>query len=217
MSDEAASVGGARSERDQTATDDVGATVVQTARPPIVSPPPPAPPPPPRLSRGLVIGGAIAAGAVSLFLVVALIGHGQGPDPNPPANTVAEATNNAEAAEARDDAPTAVYWWRIAASAGDADAQFKMGHAYETGQGVSADAGMARVWYQKAAAGGNAQAQAWLVSNPPPPPSNTTPSDSSSTDQSNAAPSTESSSSSPSSSDAPSSTSPSDSSSSTTP
>jgi cell division septation protein DedD len=58
--------------------------------------------------------------------------------------------------------PRALSEWRPLANRGDAEAQFHMGQAYRSGLGVSADAGIARSWYQKAAQQGHRQAQAEL-------------------------------------------------------
>jgi TPR repeat protein len=46
-----------------------------------------------------------------------------------------------------------------AANAGNAQAQFMIGNAYEFGNGVAADLGQAASWYQKAASQGHAEAQ----------------------------------------------------------
>ena len=45
------------------------------------------------------------------------------------------------------------------AETGDAQAQFRLGSAYETGQGVGRDAGEAEKWYRRAAEAGLAEAQ----------------------------------------------------------
>ena len=63
---------------------------------------------------------------------------------------------------ARGDFAAAVREWRPAANKGDPDAQFNMGQAYKLGRGVPADMRIAQSWYQKAAAQGHHQAQAFL-------------------------------------------------------
>ena len=60
----------------------------------------------------------------------------------------------------RGDFAAAVREWRPAADKGDSDAQFNLGQAYRLGRGVPLDLGIARSWFQKAAAKGHAQAQA---------------------------------------------------------
>ena len=49
--------------------------------------------------------------------------------------------------------------WRIAAEQGDADAQFELGWAYDTGEGIDQDYREAVRWYREAAEQGNASAQ----------------------------------------------------------
>lgn len=53
----------------------------------------------------------------------------------------------------------AAEWYRKAAEQGDAEAQFNLGNAYDTGEGVPKDLGKAIEWYRKAAEQGNAKAQ----------------------------------------------------------
>lgn len=53
---------------------------------------------------------------------------------------------------------TAVKYWREAALKGDADAQFNIGQAYQTGRGVKADPNVALDWYNRAAAQGHLKA-----------------------------------------------------------
>ena len=48
---------------------------------------------------------------------------------------------------------------RVKANAGDADAQYKLGYAYENGQGVPQDYAQAAAWFRKAAEQGDAVAQ----------------------------------------------------------
>jgi cell division septation protein DedD len=50
--------------------------------------------------------------------------------------------------------------WRAPAQAGDPDAEFNMGQAYNLGHGVPVDKAVAMDWFRKAAAAGHAQAQA---------------------------------------------------------
>jgi cell division septation protein DedD len=50
--------------------------------------------------------------------------------------------------------------WRAPAQAGDPDAEFNMGQAYNLGHGVPVDKAAAMDWFRKAAAAGHAQAQA---------------------------------------------------------
>jgi len=57
------------------------------------------------------------------------------------------------------DAEQAVSWYRRAADAGDADAQFSLGGCYSQGDGVAKDAEQAVSWYRRAADAGDADAQ----------------------------------------------------------
>jgi len=50
--------------------------------------------------------------------------------------------------------------WRGPAQAGDPDAEFNLGQAYNVGHGVPVDKAVAMEWFRKAAASGHAQAQA---------------------------------------------------------
>ncbi len=59
----------------------------------------------------------------------------------------------------RGDYAGAVAEWRPMADRGDADAQFNLGQAYKLGRGVTANAGLAQNWYEKAAKQGHEQAQ----------------------------------------------------------
>jgi cell division septation protein DedD len=58
------------------------------------------------------------------------------------------------------DYAKAIAEWRGPAAAGDPDAQFNMGQAYNLGHGVGVDKAAAMEWFRKAAASGHAQAQA---------------------------------------------------------
>jgi TPR repeat protein len=61
-----------------------------------------------------------------------------------------------------------VVWLRKAADQGYAEAQFKLGWAYENGYGVREDHMLAAMWWREAADQGNADAQiklAWLYEN----------------------------------------------------
>lgn len=73
-----------------------------------------------------------------------------------PAPTV-EAGFNAWQAGRYDEA---VRDWRPLAEAGDADAQFNLGHAYRLGRGVTQDMAQAEQWYARAARAGHREAQA---------------------------------------------------------
>jgi len=53
----------------------------------------------------------------------------------------------------------ALKWFRLAASQGDADAEFNLGVMYTDGQGVPQDDAEAATWYRRAADKGNARAQ----------------------------------------------------------
>jgi len=57
------------------------------------------------------------------------------------------------------DAEQAVSWYRRAAEAGHADAQFNLGVCYVNGDGVAKDAEQAVSWYRRAAEAGHASAQ----------------------------------------------------------
>ncbi|HEX8262321.1 MAG TPA: tetratricopeptide repeat protein, partial [Allosphingosinicella sp.] len=59
----------------------------------------------------------------------------------------------------RGDYAGAVAEWRPLADKGNADAQFNLGQAYKLGRGVTANAGVAQSWYEKAARQGHEQAQ----------------------------------------------------------
>lgn len=61
------------------------------------------------------------------------------------------------------DYAAAVRAWRTQADAGDRDAQFNLGLAYENGLGVAADAREAAHWYREAAEQEDRQAQAYLA------------------------------------------------------
>jgi uncharacterized protein len=54
----------------------------------------------------------------------------------------------------------AVRQWRALADAGNADAQFALGHAYRLGRGVPQNLNLAEQWYERAARGGHEEAQA---------------------------------------------------------
>lgn len=54
----------------------------------------------------------------------------------------------------------AIAEWRAPAQAGDPDAEFNLGQAYNLGHGVPVDKTVAMDWFRKAAASGHAQAQA---------------------------------------------------------
>src|SRR5687768_12753221 len=54
----------------------------------------------------------------------------------------------------------AVRQWRLLADRGNADAQFALGHAYRLGRGVPRNLNLAEQWYERAARGGHAEAQA---------------------------------------------------------
>jgi TPR repeat protein len=60
------------------------------------------------------------------------------------------------------DYATAVTWYRHAAEAGYADAQYNLGVMYRKGQGVPKDYAEAIKWYRRAAEAGDADAQAVL-------------------------------------------------------
>lgn len=62
------------------------------------------------------------------------------------------------AAEAEGDFDKAFTYFRTAAEAGYAGAEFKLGECYENGRGVAVDLAQAEVWYGKAAEQGLAQA-----------------------------------------------------------
>lgn len=66
---------------------------------------------------------------------------------------------DAEAAYAREDYPTAFRLWRPLAEQGSARAQFKLGYMYAFGQGVPQDYSQANLWYRRAAEQGNVDAQ----------------------------------------------------------
>ena len=63
---------------------------------------------------------------------------------------------------AKGDWKGAIDQWRQPAIAGDADAQFNMGKAYQLGRGVPLDASIAEGWFKKAAMQGHPQAEANL-------------------------------------------------------
>ena len=58
----------------------------------------------------------------------------------------------------KQDLAAAVKWYRLAADAGHAVAQKKLGDLYASGKGVAQDFSEARKWYDKAAASGLAGA-----------------------------------------------------------
>jgi TPR repeat protein len=53
-----------------------------------------------------------------------------------------------------EDQEKAVYWYKKAATQGNADAQYKLGYAYRMGEGVIQDKEKAVYWWKKAAAQG---------------------------------------------------------------
>jgi len=57
------------------------------------------------------------------------------------------------------DAEQAVSWYRRAADAGDASAQYNLGLCYADGDGVAKDSELALSWYRRAAEAGHADAQ----------------------------------------------------------
>jgi alpha/beta superfamily hydrolase len=57
------------------------------------------------------------------------------------------------------DAAAAVRWYRMAAVAGNAQAQYNLGVCFDNGRGVEKDAVAAVHWYRKAAEAGDVQAQ----------------------------------------------------------
>jgi TPR repeat protein len=61
------------------------------------------------------------------------------------------------------DYAAALREWRPLADAGNRDAQFNLGLAYENGLGVAADAREAERWYRRAAEQDDRQAQAYLA------------------------------------------------------
>lgn len=61
------------------------------------------------------------------------------------------------------DYATALREWRPLAEAGNRDAQFNLGLAYENGLGVPADGAQAARWYRRAAEQDDRQAQAYLA------------------------------------------------------
>ncbi|VVT11615.1 Sporulation protein [Sphingomonas sp. EC-HK361] len=63
---------------------------------------------------------------------------------------------------AKGDWKGAIDQWRQPAIAGDADAQFNMGKAYQLGRGVPLDPSIAEGWFKKAAMQGHPQAEANL-------------------------------------------------------
>jgi hypothetical protein len=60
----------------------------------------------------------------------------------------------------------AMRWYRSAAERGDAQAQYNLGFLYAGGFGVPQDLAQARIWMQKAAAGGAEDAKKWLAAHP---------------------------------------------------
>ena len=89
----------------------------------------------------------------SLFLIITL-GTAQGAYAGP--------KEDAKAAYSRKDYATAVSLYRLAATQGDAEAQYNLGLMYDKGQGVVQDHKEAVKWYRLAAAQGNASAQYYL-------------------------------------------------------
>ena len=86
----------------------------------------------------------------SLFLIITL-GTAQGAYAGP--------KEDAKAAYSRKDYATAVSLYRLAATQGDAEAQYNLGLMYDKGQGVVQDHKEAVKWYRLAAAQGDAKAQ----------------------------------------------------------
>ena len=67
--------------------------------------------------------------------------------------------DDANAAFAKKDYPTALSLWRPLAEAGNAEAQRGLGILYDNGLAVARDKNQAVDWYRKAAAQGDAQAE----------------------------------------------------------
>ena len=72
---------------------------------------------------------------------------------------LADPFEDAKAAYQKGDYATALRLWRLLADAGDANAQFWVGAAYDLGRGVATDYAAAAVWYRKAADQGQVNAQ----------------------------------------------------------
>jgi TPR repeat protein len=58
---------------------------------------------------------------------------------------------------------TAFYWYEKAARHGQADAQYRLGRLYESGEGVKKDMKRAAHWYRRAARNGNKEAKLRLA------------------------------------------------------
>lgn len=72
---------------------------------------------------------------------------------------LADPFEDAKAAYKKGDYAAALRLWRPLADAGDANAQFWVGAAYDLGRGVTTDYAAAAVWYRKAADQGQVNAQ----------------------------------------------------------
>lgn len=106
------------------------------------------------------------------------------PDAGPPL-PVAEAVQRGHDALVHNDFAEALRWYKEAANQGDTDSQYMVGWIYFNGEGkVPRDLPQARSWIDRAAAGGNKDAQAWLerfvgvkaqADHPPPGPADSNP------------------------------------------
>ncbi len=97
-------------------------------------------------------------GLVFVILGSSLIACTQTVKPEPEVS-VQSSMQSAKDAYQRKDYKLAAEWFRKAADKGDAKAQYNLGMAYDTGQGVTQDYKQAAEWYRKAAVQGLAQAQ----------------------------------------------------------
>ncbi|HEY2706602.1 MAG TPA: TIR domain-containing protein [Caulobacteraceae bacterium] len=65
-------------------------------------------------------------------------------------------------AAAASDQTVAAQWWALAASTGDAEAEYQIGYAYCFAHGVPLDNGIALQWFEASAAQGYADAEYWV-------------------------------------------------------
>jgi hypothetical protein len=115
-----------------------------------------------KLTRGLLLGGVVAAVLVAAFSLGWLFATGNG-SAAIPAATVAATPSTEPTERPTEAAPPQISTAEIALAAeaegGDPQAQFRLGMAYYKGAGVERDPALALKWIQKAADQSYAQAQ----------------------------------------------------------
>jgi TPR repeat protein len=110
--------------------------------------------PPANNNRIFLIAAAAGIGLLLIIAVAVSLMH----PPVPPVS-IADANSKADAAFQQKDYTTAMHWYQMAASQGDAGAEYNIGWLYDNGDGVTQDYDQARQWYLKAGNQGDKDAQ----------------------------------------------------------